>query len=59
MQKPIIAVLLATYNGEKYLAEQLHSIIYQKEVKCTMVWVWGRCVLAVCSLKERLANKLK
>ena len=32
MLKPTIAVLLATYNGEKYLAEQLNSIIYQKEV---------------------------
>ena len=32
MPKPTIAVLLATYNGEKYLAEQLNSIIYQKEV---------------------------
>ena len=32
MSKPLIAVLLATYNGEKYLAEQINSIIYQKEV---------------------------
>jgi glycosyltransferase involved in cell wall biosynthesis len=32
MSKPVIAVLLATYNGEKYLAEQLNSIFYQKEV---------------------------
>jgi len=32
MSKPLIAILLATYNGEKYLAEQLNSIIYQKEV---------------------------
>jgi glycosyltransferase involved in cell wall biosynthesis len=32
MTRPLVAVLLATYNGEKYLAEQLNSIIYQKEV---------------------------
>lgn len=32
MTKPLVAVLLATYNGEKYLVEQLNSIIYQKEV---------------------------
>jgi glycosyltransferase involved in cell wall biosynthesis len=32
MSRPTIAVLLATYNGEKYLVEQLNSIICQKEV---------------------------
>jgi len=32
MTKPLVAILLATYNGEKYLVEQLKSVIYQKEV---------------------------
>ncbi|TMO82046.1 glycosyltransferase family 2 protein [Pseudoalteromonas spongiae] len=28
-----VAVLLATYNGEKYLAEQLESILYQRDIE--------------------------
>ena len=29
MNKPLISVALTTYNGEKYLSEQLESIINQ------------------------------
>ncbi|WP_027015175.1 glycosyltransferase [Comamonas composti] len=33
MSKPRLAVLLAAYNGEKWLAEQMQSILSQKEVE--------------------------
>ncbi len=33
---PHIAVLMATYNGEKYLADQLDSILAQKNVRVTL-----------------------
>ena len=32
-----VAVLLATYNGEKYLAEQLDSIIKQKDINVHII----------------------
>jgi len=32
MRKPLVAVLMATFNGEKYLKEQLDSILNQKNV---------------------------
>lgn len=32
MTKPRVAVLMATYNGEKYISEQLESILYQRKV---------------------------
>ena len=35
-QYPTIAVLMSTYNGEKYIKEQLDSIFRQKEVKVTL-----------------------
>lgn len=28
-----VTVLLSTYNGEKYLSEQLNSILYQENVE--------------------------
>lgn len=37
-QKPYhIAVLMSTYNGEKYLREQLDSILTQKDVKISLL----------------------
>ena len=30
--KPTVAILMATYNGEKYLSEQIDSILNQSEV---------------------------
>jgi glycosyltransferase involved in cell wall biosynthesis len=30
MKKPVIAILMATYNGEKYIKEQIQSILDQK-----------------------------
>lgn len=32
MTKPRVAVLMATYNGEKYISEQLNSILNQRKV---------------------------
>jgi glycosyltransferase involved in cell wall biosynthesis len=32
MRKPLIAVIMATYNGDKFLIEQLDSILNQKNV---------------------------
>ena len=32
-----VAVLLSTYNGEKYLEEQLNSLIKQKDVDITII----------------------
>jgi glycosyltransferase involved in cell wall biosynthesis len=32
MRKPLVAVLMATYNGEKYISEQLESILCQRKV---------------------------
>ena len=29
---PIVAIIMATYNGEKYLSEQLDSILNQSDV---------------------------
>lgn len=34
--KPLIAVLLATYNGSKYIEEQLFSILNQKNTRLTI-----------------------
>ena len=31
-QVPSVAVIMSTYNGEKYLAEQIDSILAQKDV---------------------------
>lgn len=31
-KRPSVAVLMSTYNGEKYLREQLDSILSQKDV---------------------------
>ena len=33
---PRIAVLMTTYNGEKFLREQLDSILQQKDVEVTL-----------------------
>jgi GT2 family glycosyltransferase len=33
---PKVAVLLAAYNGEKWLSEQLTTILYQKDVDVTI-----------------------
>ena len=30
--KPTVAILMATYNGEKYLSEQIDSILNQRQV---------------------------
>jgi rhamnosyltransferase len=35
--KPSVLVLLATYNGEAYLAEQINSILSQEEVDVTIL----------------------
>lgn len=32
-----ILVIMATYNGEKYLSEQMDSIFNQKEVTCSVL----------------------
>ena len=32
LNKPIVAIIMATYNGEKYLSEQLDSILNQSDV---------------------------
>jgi glycosyltransferase involved in cell wall biosynthesis len=32
LNKPIVAIIMATYNGEKYLKEQLDSILNQRDV---------------------------
>lgn len=34
--KPRVLVMMATYNGEKYVAEQIESILAQKEVVVTL-----------------------
>ena len=31
-QNPTVAVIMSTYNGEKYLTEQIDSILAQKDV---------------------------
>jgi rhamnosyltransferase len=36
-QKNTITVLMSTYNGEKYLTEQIESIICQKDVNVTLL----------------------
>lgn len=36
-RKPIVCVLMSTYNGEKYLREQLDSIFSQEEVEVKLV----------------------
>lgn len=36
-EKPCIAVLMSTYNGEKYIREQLDSIINQKGVNIRLI----------------------
>ncbi|WP_122046764.1 glycosyltransferase [Vibrio atlanticus] len=35
--KPQVAVLLAAYNGEQYIAEQIDTIIAQKEVQVSII----------------------
>ena len=30
--KPTVAILMATYNGEKYISQQIDSILNQSEV---------------------------
>ena len=35
--KPRVLVMMATYNGEKYLAEQIDSILAQEDVDLTLV----------------------
>jgi hypothetical protein len=32
---PHVYVMMTTYNGEKYLAEQIHSILNQVDVEVT------------------------
>lgn len=34
--KPKVAILLSTYNGEKYLRAQLNTILYQEDVEITV-----------------------
>ena len=36
-QKNTITVLMSTYNGEKYLTEQIESIINQKDVNVNLL----------------------
>ena len=36
MSRPTVAVLMSTYNGEKYLREQIDSILAQKDVDVTL-----------------------
>ncbi|MBO6140218.1 MAG: glycosyltransferase family 2 protein [Ruminococcus sp.] len=36
MDRPKIAVLMSTYNGEKYIREQIDSILAQKDVDVTL-----------------------
>ena len=35
--KPKITVLMSTYNGEKYIYEQLQSILHQKDVDVSIL----------------------
>ena len=35
--KPVVAVLLSTYNGEKYLKEQIDSVLAQKDVEVRII----------------------
>lgn len=35
--KPVVQVLLSTYNGEKYLKKQIESILEQDNVNCNIV----------------------
>lgn len=37
MSKPSVAVLMSTYNGQKYLSRQIESILTQKGVEVTLV----------------------
>ncbi len=36
MNRPKVAVLMSTYNGEKYIREQIDSILVQKDVDVTL-----------------------
>ena len=36
MSRPTVAVLMSTYNGEKYLKEQIDSILAQRDVDVTL-----------------------
>lgn len=36
-QKPSVLVMMATYNGEKYVAEQIDSILAQEGVNVTLL----------------------
>lgn len=36
-QKPSVLVMMATYNGEKYVAEQIDSILAQEDVNVTLL----------------------
>ena len=37
VQKPRVLVMMATYNGEKYVAEQIDSILAQQDVDVTLL----------------------
>lgn len=46
MAKEMISIAMATYNGEKYLREQLDSILAQTHqnfeiIVCMVLWVRG------------------
>ena len=36
-QKPSVLVMMATYNGEKYVTEQIDSILAQESVNVTLL----------------------
>lgn len=36
-RKPSVLVMMATYNGEKYVAEQIDSILAQEGVNVTLL----------------------
>ena len=37
MNYPKVCVLMSTYNGEKYVKEQIESILNQKNVELTLL----------------------
>lgn len=51
--KPSVAVLLAAYNGEQYIEEQLDSIIAQKGVKPAIIISVDKCSDSTLEVAEK------
>ena len=54
---PRIAVLMTTYNGEKFLREQLDSILQQKDAEVTLFIADDCSKDSTCEILNEYAGK--